>query len=396
MQQDEAARVRQSANTATGADILQDLAQDPSATVRATVALNPSAPALANTILASDRDERVRALLGRKLAALAPNLNDVAHQCLRQQTVETLTALVADEAARVRQSIAEAVKHMPDAPRDIILRLAHDPVVMVSEPVILFSPVLTSQDLVALIVAAPSAETIATVARRPGIDGRVSNAVVAAAHADAVAALLANPSAQIMEATLDALVARAETEVALQDPLVRRPILPAHVARALSEIVTTHLLAVLSARDDLDAGLARDLRDRLKQSTAAARPASADQTAQVVLAQATALRDVGQLNDAAFIAAARRGDSGLLCTMLAMKAGVALPVIERAAALRSAKGLIALAWKANLSMPVAQALQVVLGRLPPDAVIHARPGGGYPMTTHEMRWQLEFMYRTGR
>src|SRR5262249_10563443 len=152
-----------------------------------------------NAILAEDGDERVRALLGRKLANLVPNLAADAQQVLRQQTLETLRRLVADEADRVRASVADALKSMPEAPRDLILKMAHDPSVMVSESVILFSPVLTSQDLIGLIVSAPTEDTVTTVARRPGIDGAVSGAIVEAAHNEAIAALLENSSAQIME-----------------------------------------------------------------------------------------------------------------------------------------------------------------------------------------------------
>ncbi len=398
MQTDEALRVRQSANTATGADILTSLAHDPSITVRATLALNPAAPPRANAILAADRDERVRALLARKLAALTPGLTDDAHQILRRQTIETLTALVTDEAERVRESIAEAVKSMPDAPREIILRLAHDPAIMVAEPVIRFSPVLTSQDLVALIVAAPSPGTVAAVARRPGIDGSVSDAIVESAHSEAIAALLANPSAQIMEATLDALVAKAIDEVTWHEPLVRRPKLPAHTARALSEIVTTHLLEVLSARDDLDPSVTGELRDRLAnmRPTQASPFHAAAISAEDAHQKAIALHEAGKLDENAFVTAARQGDPTLLGAMLAIKACVDPAVVERAAALRSPKGLIALAWKGGLSMRVAEALQVIVARLPPDAVIHARPCGGFPLSAQEMRWQLEFMYRTGR
>ncbi len=398
MHADEESRVRQSANTAAGADVLTALAHDPSVTVRATLALNPAAPHQVNAILATDRDERVRTLLARKLAALTPSLTEAAHQALRRQTVQTLTTLVADEAERVRESIAEAVKFMPDAPRDIILRLAADPAVMVSEPVIRFSPVLTSQDLVNLIVAAPTPATVTTVARRPGIDGSVSHAIAEAAHSEAIAALLANTSAQIMEATLDALVARAAAEVTWHEPLVRRPALPAHTARALSDIVTTHLLEVLSARKDLDPEVTGELRERLahRQSAPANRPDPGISDARHAHRQAMALREAGKLDDDAFIAAARRGDADLMGAMLAVKASVAPAVVERAASLRSPKGMIALAWKASLSMQVAQALQVVLARLPPDAVIHAGPGGSFPLSIQEMRWQLEFMFRTGR
>ncbi len=47
-------------------------------------------------------------------------------------------------------------------------------------------------------------------------------------------------------------------------------------------------------------------------------------------------------------------------------------------------------------MQVAIALQIVVGRLQPDQVIQPREGGGFPMSLQEMRWQLDFLCRTGR
>ncbi len=347
----------------------------------------------------------MRALLTRKLAALTPGLSDAAHSRLREDTIETLTNLVADEAERVRASIAEAIKHMPDAPRALILRLAADPAVMVCEPIIRFSPVLTSEDLVALIVTAPSPATIMAAARRPRIDAMLCDAIVDAADTDAIGALLANPSAQIREATLDALVARAAQHEGWQEPLVRRPCLPARAARALSEIVANHLLEVLWAREDLDPALAHDLRDRLRRAAPAASAETmlalgtedqADLAKAANLESAYGLRDAGRIDDASILAAAQRGEVTLVTAMLAAKAGVPLAVIERAASLRSAKGLVSLSWKAGLSMRAAMALQVLVGRVQPDGVIHPRPGGGFPMSPQEMRWQLEFLGRTSR
>jgi len=60
---DEATRVRQGASTATEPAVLRELAVDPSATVRAALALNPAAPAHVNQSLARDTDERIRILL---------------------------------------------------------------------------------------------------------------------------------------------------------------------------------------------------------------------------------------------------------------------------------------------------------------------------------------------
>lgn len=236
-------------------------------------------------------------------------------------------------------------------------------------------------------------------AHRPRIDAAVSDAIVEAANSDAIAALLANPSAQIRESTLDALVAQAGQHAGWQEPLVRRPCLPSRTARALSEIVTNHLLEVLFARDDLDPDLAYDLRDQLKRPARNKPTQNApvvDAAAQALRAEATALNEAGRLNNESVLLAAQRGDIHLVSAMLSVKAGVPIEVIERASALRSAKGLVSLSWKAGLSMQVALALQVVVARLQPDSIIQPRAGGGFPMSIQEMRWQLEFLSRTDR
>ncbi|HEY0424255.1 MAG TPA: hypothetical protein VGC82_13120, partial [Rhodopila sp.] len=139
MDADEQIRVRQGANPATNPTVLRQLAHDPSVTVRASLALNPALPEQVVAILAADTDARVRTILGRKLATLAPTLtNETRHQ-VQQDAVARLTAMVAEAGQRVRANISEAVRAMPDGPREIILRLAHDPAVMVCEPIIRFS-----------------------------------------------------------------------------------------------------------------------------------------------------------------------------------------------------------------------------------------------------------------
>src|SRR5580658_3480529 len=166
---DEATRVRLGAQPNTTPDVLHALANDESVTVRAALALNPATPAETNAALARDADERVRALLARKLALLAPALSAEAQSGLRRETLASLTALAEDEAVRVRAAIADAVKDLPDAPRALILRLAHDAAASVCEPVIRFSPLLTADDLVSLVAEAPSSGTLLAVARRTAL-----------------------------------------------------------------------------------------------------------------------------------------------------------------------------------------------------------------------------------
>lgn len=395
---DEARRVRQGADPHAAPGRLAVLAADRSPTVRAALALNPASPPNVDHALACDPDERVRVLLARRLAGLLPNLADAEQQLVQRQTFATLTALAADAAVRVRAAVADVLRDLPQAPRDLILQLAQDEAVMVSAPVIRFSPLLTTEDLLALIAEPRSPATVIAVAARPGINAHVSDAIAATADTVAIRALLSNRTAQIREATLDALIAQATDHPDWHEPLVHRPALPPRAARALAEIVATHLVEVLCQRADLPPELTDDLNKRLAARLEADKPAAANSelTSATALAAAETLSRTGLLTEEAVLEAARRGDVSYATALLAVAAGVPVAVVERAAALRSAKGLVSLAWKAGFSMRAAGASQTLLGRLAPDATLPAGPGDGFPLAIEEMRWQLEFLGRLGR
>ena len=391
-------RVRLGARTTTEPDVLVDLAKDSSVTVRAALALNSAAPHQANEILAGDPDERVRVLLARKLTALVPTLSTVEQEALCQQTWEMLADLVADEAVRVRAVIADAVKEMPHAPRELIQRLAHDLDVSVSEPVIRFSPLLTNQDLLSLIARAPDNATVLAVAHRPRLEPVVADAIAATSNSAAIRALLANSSAQIREATLDALVARSVDHPDWHEPLVRRPCLTARSARLLSDIVAAHLLEVLAARTDFATQLAEDLRARVATRLADedSERRSREPTADEALVWAQQLAKQGELVEDVLLAAARRGEARYVAALLAVAADTTISVVDRAASLRSAKGMVSLVWKAGFTMRAAVTLQTLLARLTPDAVLSPGPGGSFPLAVEEMRWQFDFLSRMGR
>ncbi|MBN8905669.1 MAG: DUF2336 domain-containing protein, partial [Rhodospirillales bacterium] len=268
--------MRVGANADTPPEILCLLANDPLVTVRAAVAMNEAAPPEAVHLLAKDDDERIRVLIARKLGALAPGLSDHEQERLRQQTYDALACLVVDEAVRVRAALADVLKDMPDAPRELILALAQDPELPVAEPVIRFSPLLTEQDLLALLTKAPHRATVISVARRPHLNEAVCDSIAATANVSAIRVLLTNQSAAIREATLDALITSGAEHIEWHEPLVHRPKLPASSARKPAKIVADHLLEVLANRGDLDAGVLGELRARLrKRLEAKACPAAA-------------------------------------------------------------------------------------------------------------------------
>jgi len=398
-QSDQAARVRLGASAATPAAVMEHLAGDPAVMVRAALAMNPATPPRVNQLLAQDADERVRALLARKLATLAPQLSAGEQNQLQHRAHATLIALVEDEAVRVRAAIADVIKQMPDAPRSLVLRLARDNAVPVSEPVIRFSPLLTPEDLIALLNAPSSAATAIAVARRPHLNSTVTDVITAGEDNAAIRALLENSSAQIRETALDMLIARAADHEDWHEPLVRRPALPPRSARALSSIVATHLLNVLASRADLDPGLLTELRQRLEQRLAGAGPkpaASADATTEQALAEAHRLLMRRKLTEDAVQEAIQRGNSRLAAALLAVAADVPVAVVDRAASLRSAKGLLSLIWKAGFSMKLSGPVQATLAHLSPSAMLTPTPNGGFPLSVEEMRWQLDFLRRIGR
>lgn len=380
----ESVRVRLAAAPGTPGSVLAALAHDPAVTVRAALALNPSAPPAAQTTLADDEDERVRAFLARRLAALAPSMD---RHSLGRQSVEMLSALVADEAVRVRAAVADVLKDMPDAPRELILRLARDTAVPVSGPVLRLSPVLTTEDLLSLI--AGSAGAAEHIAQRADLPDNLSDAVAATADTAAIRALLGNGSAQIREATLDALTAQAEAQPDWHDSLSHRPVLSARSALALSAFVSDELLGVLSTRTDLPSGVLTDLRTRLQARLGeeVSVPLSRE------IADAQDLRRRGVLDEAALLDSARRGLVLQTGARLAVKADLPYAAVERAVAMRSAKALVSLAWQAGFSMRAALAVQAVLAELGPSQMLHPQGSGAFPLTADEMRFQLDFLGR---
>ncbi|GIX09148.1 DUF2336 domain-containing protein [Elioraea sp.] len=380
-------------------ELLFYLAADRDSDVRVAVAANGQTPPQADRLLADDADERVRAALARKIAALAPQLDPNSQDRLQKLTAETLARLVRDTAVQVRAAIAEVVKSMPDAPRDLVLALAQDTEIPVAGPVLELSPLLSTEDLLALVHAPPGPETVSAIARRPHLNETVSDAIAQTANSPAITALLRNRSAQIREATLDALIARASEHVEWHEPLVHRPHLSARAARALSTIVAEHLVQALATRPDLDPATAEFLRRQVVKQIAWGTPPVPTHRSDLPLpvdafAAAGELKSRGRLTEAHLLAAADRGEVRMVAAMLARAADVALSVVERAANLRSAKGLVALCWKAGFSMRAAASVQGLLGRLPPDAIL-AAPAGTWPLSEEEMRWHIAFLAREG-
>ena len=391
-------RRRLAGSTSARPEVLYYLAADVDAGVRAAVAGNEATPVQADLLLARDREPEVRVDLAVKIARLAPGLSREAHERLRKMTYDVLDILVRDQMTRVRQVIAETLKDVADVPPEIIRLLARDCEIVVAGPVLEFSPLLSDEDLLAIIAEAPIAGALAAIARRAGVKGDVAEAIGASPDTEAIAALLANPSAQIREETLDRLVDRAPGVAAWHKPMVERPRLSASIAKKLAGFVADHLLRLLSERRDLDPDTARAVSAVVKRRLAEEPPPAAVKPAptsiDAALERARRLKQQGKLDEAAVLGAVGH-DRGFVRAALAVLAELPLEVIDRVLGAHSAKGVTALAWKSGFGMRAAHKLQLQLGQIAPGAALRPREDGGYPLSAEAMQWQLEFFLGMG-
>lgn len=382
-----AGRVRRAVSPDSSATVLHQLARDPDIVVRAAVAINGACGHDVDAMLASDEDERIRALLGSRIARLLPGLDGDEHDNATRHVHTTLAALARDHATRVRAAIANEIKAMIAAPHDLVLLLARDAAVEVSDPIVRLSPVLTDSDLLALLATPPHPNAAESIASRPRVSAAVADAIAKHADAPAIRVLLANPSACIKEATLDALVGRAPLHTEWHAPLVHRPHLSAKAIRALSQFIAADLLRILGTRAELDS---------IKLDAACQRIITdpADWDDDLTVAESKQLKAVNALTENLLLETARVGDVRRLASLLAVASGVSLRTVDRIVGLRSAKALISLAWRGGFSMRTGTVVQSVLGQLGPGRILTPTAEGGFPLSNEEMEWQIELMSET--
>ncbi len=370
-------------------EILYFLAADSSPEVRRRTAVNVRTPAQADLMLARDSDETVRRDLAAKVARLMPQLGEQDQEQAQRYVVETLELLAQDHATRVRQVLADALRDLVDAPPSIIQRLARDTEEVVACPVLEFSPLLADRDLIEIIGEGCASGKLKAISRRGDLGETVADAIVGTEDRDAIAALLVNTSAQIREETLDCLVDQAHEVKSWHEPLVGRPKLSPGMVRKLAAFVADNLLRKLQSREELDRETAKRVADEVHRRLADGAKADCE-ARETPKDLARRLQGTGQLDDEVLLQALARGDRALVREALVLRTGMDEATVDRILGAGSAKGVTALAWKADLGMRVATQLQLRMGGISPGDVLHARGGVDYPLTPDEMDWQLSF------
>jgi uncharacterized protein (DUF2336 family) len=393
---DAAERLKLATRTDTQPEILYYLAIDQTEEVRRAIADNEATPAQAHLLLANDESEEVRHRLAAKVARLLPDLPEDEAGKAREVAIQTLELLAQDELARIRAALSEALKSAVNVPHHLVKQLALDVEVIVSAPVLQFSPLLTDDDLREIVSGSAHSGALSAIARRVGLSSGVSDAIAETRDVSAVAALLANDSAQIREETLDLILDSAPGIETWHEPLVQRPNLPGGAAKRIAGFVAGSLLRLLASRKDLSADTLAEVRQVMeKRLEVKLEEADEESDAQTPMAEAEAkvkklIRD-RKLDNDMVQDAIERGDKNFVLQALIQNGRIPLSVIQKAMDVRNGRLITALVWRAKFSMRTAVMVQRDLARVPPRMMLNARNGSDYPMSEAELQDQLKIL-----
>jgi uncharacterized protein (DUF2336 family) len=231
---------------------------------------------------------------------------------------DIVRALARDVEAAVRETLSRNLRSSPHLPRDAALRMAQD-IERVSLPILAESLVLTDEDLIEL-VRSGSPGKQAAIAAREAVSAAVSDALIDHGHEQAVAALMANPGAEIAEAGFARAIERFPASEAVHEEMVTRAALPMTVAERLAVLVSRRLQNHLVQNHALPTAVATDLVMRGREDAIIRLSAGADEPS---LGRMVAqMRNTKRLTSNLVVRALCAGDLAFFEAALASMAGI--------------------------------------------------------------------------
>lgn len=377
-------RVAVADDPAIPGEILYFLAEDGAAEVRRAVAGNPSAPNQADMLLSRDADYAVRCAVARKV--VGAGLGDAERSGLWRMGFTILETLACDQMVRVRRILTEAFKSEPDAPVEIVKRLARDNEREVAAPVLRNSPLLDEDDIIDIVRNNNSEWVHEAVAGRETVPAAVSEVLARSDSLPAVSTMIANDGAAIAEPVMQGIVGRAEEAPELHAPLVNRNSLSAELMVKLARFVAAPLLAVLQNRDGLDQATIAELGQVARDRGAA--PKAEGRRKGLFRRRADGQKSAPAEDSDGDKAPPECAPGVGVVEDLAARTGYPVAVVQRMVQSGSARSITALCWKAGVTMRFAVDVQRRIGKIPPQSLLYARAGVDFPLSEHEMTEQL--------
>lgn len=382
-------RMTLASSSKTHQEILYYLAErDPDPRVRKAVAQNKSTPVHASPILAHDDDADVRMIIAERLITLLPSLSKNKQSQLYAYAVQALGTLALDEVLKIRKALSSALKDYAHTPPKIAGQLARDIEREVSAPILKFCAALSDEDMLDILSEHPAGWVIEAIAGREAVSANVSQAVIDTDHIPAGEILLENDGASITEETLKDIITKSRSFPEWQKPLACHKNLPPKMATELAGFAEEAVKDLLFQRSDIDDETMEDITKAFKRRMDYADEQARQQEDPVK--RAKRLKKENKLDEDVISDALAMRDKEFVFAALSELTGYNIIDIEKIFGLRAPKPIIALTWKAGLSMRIALRFQQELGKVAPKELLYAKGGEEYPLTEEDMKWQLEF------
>lgn len=354
-------------------EFLYYFASDEDVGVRTAVAGNPGTPLQADVILAKDRDVTVRSVLANKIAKMLPDINPDESEKLAELAFEVLESLAEDQETQIRQIVAESFKSLDNVPKPIVQLMARDLKEVVSMPVLEYSPMLDEQDLLGLLLAGIGGNRLAAVSRRNDLTSGLIDAIVETEDEVAVEALIGNEKAAISDQTLNQIVDAARNREGWQSALATRVRIKEGTLLRLARFATSNVLKRLRDRSDFGSDLHEELEsvvtERVKDKIDKAEPDVAksettpeDETYQKL----KEMHAAGKLTEREILKAIGSDNRMFADAALAVLSDQSMARVREVLKMKSAKSVLALTWRAGLTMAVAMAIQEQLQHYRPQ------------------------------
>jgi uncharacterized protein (DUF2336 family) len=329
--------------------------------------------------LLADPSAEARAVLAGKLGTVLDGAG-LATQELAI-ALDIVRALARDIEVAVRSALSHSLRHSGQLPHDVAMRLAAD-VERVALPVLTDSLVLTDDDLIEIVRTGSPHKQVA-VAAREALAEDVADAVTLHGAEQAVAALMANPTARISEAGLNTAVDRFRHSRAVTEGMAIRKTLPMTVAERLVTLVSRRLQDHLVRAHELSSDTASNLVLRGREQALIRLSAGANEAD--LLRMVSQMHHSGRLTPTLVLRALCTGDIGFFEAAMAARAD--LPIGNTQARIHDPghNGLLSLYRKAEMPLALLPVIR---------AAIEAVDETGFDGRSHDLeRFRVRIMTR---
>ena len=167
----------------------------------------------------------------------------------------------------------------------------------------------------------------------------------------------------------------------------------------LAKFATKNVLQRLKDRSDLGPDLHAQLEtavtERVNEKMDLPEPAPVREKVspeQDTLEKIKEMHGAGKLTEREVLKAIESDNRLFADAALAVLTDQSIGRVREVLRMKSAKSILALTWRAGLSMTTAVAIQEKLLRLPASKIMRAGPKGLYPISEDDLSWQAELLF----